>query len=210
MLNRDVTTGKIQVLPLQWWAESAHPGCNRVNVSQNLGATVVAPVAPVDTSLLYLHRQLQLILGLLQNILIHILKLYNQAYVKHSAQCGSAPVLLYLPPGVLSYPRPFVPLHFDEFFGRGQKNHTLAQCYPRTHGYFGWVRGDGTGDCFSEWEKSGAKPHIIMFAHMYFGLYWFLFIRLLIMNALNHLHGIFNAVRYIVSFYQIVHSEQFK
>ena len=65
-------------------------------------------------------------------------------------------------------------------------------------------------DCFSEWEKSGAKPHIIMFAHMYFGLYWFLFIRLLIMNALNHLHGIFNAVRYIVSFYQIAHSEQFK
>ena len=48
---RDVTTGKIQVLPLQWWAESAPPGCNRVKVSQNLGATSVAPVAPVDTSL---------------------------------------------------------------------------------------------------------------------------------------------------------------
>ena len=28
------------------------PGCNRVKVSQNLGATAVAPVAPVDTSLL--------------------------------------------------------------------------------------------------------------------------------------------------------------
>ena len=55
------------------------------------------------------------------------------------------------------------PPHFDEFFGRGQKNHALAQHSP-THGYFGWVRGDGTGDCFSEWEKSGAKPHIIMFA----------------------------------------------
>ena len=27
------------------------PGCNRVKVSQNLGATAVAPVAPVDTSL---------------------------------------------------------------------------------------------------------------------------------------------------------------
>ena len=27
------------------------PGCNRVKVSQNLGATSVAPVAPVDTSL---------------------------------------------------------------------------------------------------------------------------------------------------------------
>ena len=89
------------------------------------------------------------------------------------------------------------PPHFDEFFGRGQKNHALEQVVlPRTHGYFGWVRGDGTGDCFSEWEKSGAKPHIIMFAHMYFGLYWFLFIRLLIMNALNHLHWIFNAVRH--------------
>ena len=91
------------------------------------------------------------------------------------------------------------PPHFDEFFGRGQKNHALEQVVlPRTHGYFGWVRGDGTGDCFSEWEKSGAKPHIIMFAHMYFGLYWFLFIRLLIMNALNHLHGIFNAVSKVI------------
>ena len=27
------------------------PGCNRVKVSQNLGLTAVAPVAPVDTSL---------------------------------------------------------------------------------------------------------------------------------------------------------------
>ena len=27
------------------------PGCNRVKVSQNLGATAVAPVAPVDASL---------------------------------------------------------------------------------------------------------------------------------------------------------------
>ena len=39
------------MLPLQWWAESAPPGCNRVKVSQNLGATSVAPVAPVVTSL---------------------------------------------------------------------------------------------------------------------------------------------------------------
>ena len=35
----------------QWWAEFAHPGWNRVKVSENLGATAVAPVAPVVTSL---------------------------------------------------------------------------------------------------------------------------------------------------------------
>ena len=39
--------------PLQWGAESAPPpGLNRV--SENLGATAVAPIAPVDTSLLLL------------------------------------------------------------------------------------------------------------------------------------------------------------
>ena len=40
--------------PLRWWAESAppSPGGDRVKVSENLGATSVAPVAPVDTSLL--------------------------------------------------------------------------------------------------------------------------------------------------------------
>ena len=38
----------------QWWAESAPPGWNRVKVSENLGATPVAPVAPVVTSLIYL------------------------------------------------------------------------------------------------------------------------------------------------------------
>ena len=37
--------------PLQCWAESALPGGDRVKVSENLGATSVAPVAPVDTSL---------------------------------------------------------------------------------------------------------------------------------------------------------------
>ena len=37
--------------PLQWWAESAPPGGDRVKVSESLGATSVAPVAPVDTSL---------------------------------------------------------------------------------------------------------------------------------------------------------------
>ena len=37
--------------PLRWWAESAPPGWDRVKVSKNLGATAVAPVAPVDTSL---------------------------------------------------------------------------------------------------------------------------------------------------------------
>ena len=39
--------------PLQWWAESAPlPGGDRVKVFENLGAILVAPVAPVDTSLI--------------------------------------------------------------------------------------------------------------------------------------------------------------
>ena len=38
--------------PLQWWAESAPPGEDRVKVSENLGATSDAPVAPVDTFLI--------------------------------------------------------------------------------------------------------------------------------------------------------------
>ena len=37
--------------PCQWWTESAPLGWNRVNVSENLDATAVAQVAPVDTSL---------------------------------------------------------------------------------------------------------------------------------------------------------------
>ena len=41
--------GKISLRPLQWWAESAPHGGDRVKVSENLGA--VAPVAPVDTFL---------------------------------------------------------------------------------------------------------------------------------------------------------------
>ena len=51
-LFRDVTTRKIQVRPCQWWAESAPLGRNRVKVSENLGVTAVAPVAPLVTSLL--------------------------------------------------------------------------------------------------------------------------------------------------------------
>ena len=43
--------------PRQWWAESVPPGWNRVKVSENLGATPVAPVAHVDTSLLYKFRK---------------------------------------------------------------------------------------------------------------------------------------------------------
>ena len=45
MCFRDVTMGKIQLRPRQWWAESAPPGGDRVKLSQNLGATWVAPVA---------------------------------------------------------------------------------------------------------------------------------------------------------------------
>ena len=48
---RDVTTGKCYMRPLRWWAESAPLGWDRDKVSENLGATVVAPVAPVVTSL---------------------------------------------------------------------------------------------------------------------------------------------------------------
>ena len=43
--------GKILVRPLQWRAKSAPPSRDRVKVSENLGATTVAPVAPADTSL---------------------------------------------------------------------------------------------------------------------------------------------------------------
>ena len=42
---------------LQWWEESALPGGDRVKVSENLGATWVAPVAPVDTSLQYVIKK---------------------------------------------------------------------------------------------------------------------------------------------------------
>ena len=43
--------GNFLVRPLRWWAESATTGWNRVKGPENLGATAVVPVAPVDTSL---------------------------------------------------------------------------------------------------------------------------------------------------------------
>ena len=43
--------GKFLVRPLRWWAESATTGGNRVKGPENLGATTVVPVAPVDTFL---------------------------------------------------------------------------------------------------------------------------------------------------------------
>ena len=53
LMIRDVTTRKIKVGPRRWWAEYAPPpsAWNGVKVSDNLGATVVVLVAPVDTSL---------------------------------------------------------------------------------------------------------------------------------------------------------------
>ena len=48
VLNSEFRKG---VRPLRWWAGSAPPGGDRVKASENLGATVVAPVAPVGTSL---------------------------------------------------------------------------------------------------------------------------------------------------------------
>ena len=42
------------------------PGCDRVKVSENLGATAVAPVAPVDTSLCYVRLSDKYACGSLQ------------------------------------------------------------------------------------------------------------------------------------------------
>ena len=48
---RDISLGKILVQPLWCWVESAPHGWNRVNVSEILGATPVALVVLVVTSL---------------------------------------------------------------------------------------------------------------------------------------------------------------
>ena len=74
------------MLPLQWWAESAPLGCNRVKVSQNLGATAVASVAPVDTSqyvISSLHFSLvKEIDGLNRYFIIYSIRTYNEFKVK--------------------------------------------------------------------------------------------------------------------------------
>ena len=49
MVLRVVTAGNFLVRPLRFSAPP--PGWNRVKVSENLGATAVAPVAPAVTSL---------------------------------------------------------------------------------------------------------------------------------------------------------------
>ena len=41
------------MLPLQWWAESAPPGCNRVKVSQILGAGRPCGYIPVTYVAMY-------------------------------------------------------------------------------------------------------------------------------------------------------------
>ena len=41
--------------PLRWRAEFAPLGWDRVKVSENLGTTAVAPVAPADTSLIHMN-----------------------------------------------------------------------------------------------------------------------------------------------------------
>ena len=48
------TQGRNRGKFLQWWAESAPLGWDRVKVSENLGATSVPPVVPVVTSLVHL------------------------------------------------------------------------------------------------------------------------------------------------------------
>jgi hypothetical protein len=40
---RNLTKGKVYLQPLQWWAETASPGGDRVKVSKNLGATMDVP-----------------------------------------------------------------------------------------------------------------------------------------------------------------------
>ena len=40
--NRNVTTGKFMVRPLQCWGRIYPPNWNSVKVSENLGATIVA------------------------------------------------------------------------------------------------------------------------------------------------------------------------
>ena len=66
--------------PLQWWAESAPPGEDRVKVSENLGATTAAPVAPVDTSLLYMVSIQKIIYGK---------RLQFQAILLHHKKCDT-------------------------------------------------------------------------------------------------------------------------
>ena len=48
---RDVTMGKFFVRPLRWWGRICPPSWKRVKVYENLGATLVAPVAPAVTFL---------------------------------------------------------------------------------------------------------------------------------------------------------------
>ena len=51
MRAMDITTRKCYLQPLRWWAKSAVIVWDSVKVFENLGATAVAPVAPVVTSL---------------------------------------------------------------------------------------------------------------------------------------------------------------
>ena len=39
--HRDESTRKFLVQPLQWWAESATPGWNRVKIFEKVGSTTV-------------------------------------------------------------------------------------------------------------------------------------------------------------------------
>ena len=50
-IRNGTTAREMLVQPLQWWAESDPFGWDRVKVSENLGATRVAPVALTVTSL---------------------------------------------------------------------------------------------------------------------------------------------------------------
>ena len=52
-MGRNITTGKIYLRPLRWWALSAPTGGDSVKVSENFCASAVVPVAPPCTSLGY-------------------------------------------------------------------------------------------------------------------------------------------------------------
>ena len=76
--------------PLRWWVESAPPGGDRVKVSENLGATSVAPVAPVDTSLHHIYYAMPNI------CLLHVLKLYVFVMTQNKFQFQVALKIPYL------------------------------------------------------------------------------------------------------------------
>ena len=84
--------------PLQWWADSAPPGGDRVKVSEYLGATSVAPVAPVDTSLTSMCIPTYSFFGESRHskLLLHALTLLTNKCIKNKYGDMYANLLTYL------------------------------------------------------------------------------------------------------------------